>query len=148
MGRLESRRFYVRSSPPELRLPYCRGSGGFCDRCCWGTEMPLTEEDVARLESLGFRREEFSVVKDVVRVLRNVDGHCFFLDPSTGRCRVYEHRPLGCRLYPLVYVPGVGVDLDPECPASRLLPRSARRRIVEALAPALIELLRMVYGGE
>jgi Fe-S-cluster containining protein len=32
--------------------------------------------------------------------LLNVHGHCVFL--RDGRCAVYEHRPEGCRLYPLI----------------------------------------------
>ncbi len=105
--------------------------------------MPLTEEDIERLEALGYRREEFAVRgPDGVWRLRNVDGHCVFLDPSTGRCRVYPHRPMGCRLYPLVYVPGEGVTVDPECPLASTIPRS----VVEKLAPRVLELVKKIYG--
>jgi len=89
-----------------------------CSKCCWDTEMVLLEEDVERIEGLGYPPSSFSYVdREGYLRLKNVDGHCVFLDPSTGRCRVYEHRPLGCRLYPVVYVEGGGVAVDPECPA-------------------------------
>ena len=89
-----------------------------CAKCCMDTEMILLPEDVSRIESLGYRREEFTVVRNGFLVLRNVDGRCFFLDPRTRKCRIYSHRPVGCRLYPLIYVEGKGVVPDPECPLS------------------------------
>ena len=128
---------------PELRLPCRVAPGVYCARCCYGTEMPLTEDDVRRLERLGYRRAEFAVRgPDGVLRLRNVGGRCYFLDPRTGACRVYEHRPLGCRLYPLVCVPGLGVTVDPECPLHHLVGREA----VSALAPHVRRLVRAVYG--
>jgi uncharacterized protein len=64
--------------------------------------MPLTEADIARIEKLGHRRDEFSVLdEDRVPQLRNDAGHCVFL--VKGRCSIYEVRPEGCRLYPLVW---------------------------------------------
>ena len=70
-----------------------------CHACCVGTMMTLTEADVVRLKSLGFR--------DFCRVNRagdlqlvNRGGECVFL--SDGRCVVHDHRPEGCELYPLI----------------------------------------------
>jgi len=63
--------------------------------------MPLTREDVARLSGLGFKAKDFVYGHGRMRVLRNVGGRCFFL--CEGGCAVYEDRPEGCRLYPLVY---------------------------------------------
>jgi len=85
--------------------------------------MPLTEEDVERIEALGYRREEFSVVMGGVMVLRNVDGHCFFYDEGRG-CRIYPYRPLGCSLYPVVYDVDSGeAVVDDYCPLAPLVPR-------------------------
>ena len=65
--------------------------------------MPLTEADIARIESLGHKREDFSVLDETnVPQLVNDGDHCVFLG-STGKCTIYEHRPEGCRLYPLVW---------------------------------------------
>jgi len=75
-----------------------------CGKCCLNTEMMLSEEDVKRLESLGYSKEKFTVEKDGFLFLKNIDGRCFFLDPTTMRCRVYDFRPTGCRFYPIVYL--------------------------------------------
>ncbi len=39
----------------------CKIDGKFCGRCCHETEMPLTLEDVERIESLGYSRRDFAV---------------------------------------------------------------------------------------
>ncbi len=72
-----------------------------CHKCCEETEMQLSGADIKRIEKLGYDKDEFSVEIDGVRVLRNVDGKCFFL--KDGRCSIYPHRPVGCRLYPVVW---------------------------------------------
>jgi Fe-S-cluster containining protein len=47
--------------------------------------------------------------------LRNVSGKCFFL--VENRCIVYQDRPEGCRLYPLVYdVDESKFVIDDYCP--------------------------------
>jgi Fe-S-cluster containining protein len=107
--------------------------------------MPLTEEDIERIERLGYPRDYFVVVgEDGIPRLRNVDGHCVFLDVETGRCKIYPYRPLGCRLYPLVYVPGVGVTVDDECPKARTIPRS----VIERYARYVVELVKKIYGED
>jgi len=81
--------------------------------------MDLSDEDVKRLEALGYSQYEFSTSLDnSSRQLRNIDGHCFFYDPSTTRCRVYSCRPFGCRIYPVVYIVGAGIGIDSFCPMS------------------------------
>jgi len=72
-----------------------------CYECCKETEMQLSEEDIRRIELLGYSRNDFSIEIDGVRVLRNVNGHCYFL--KDGRCSIYKHRPKGCRFYPVIY---------------------------------------------
>jgi Fe-S-cluster containining protein len=74
-----------------------------CHACCIGTRMTLTSADVARLEAAGCR-DFFRLTRNGDLELVNRDGHCVFLDG--GRCSVYQVRPEGCRLYPLV------LDLD------------------------------------
>jgi Fe-S-cluster containining protein len=47
--------------------------------------------------------------------LRNVKGRCYFL--RVNRCTVYEYRPIGCSMYPIVInVAREDVELDEECP--------------------------------
>ena len=72
-----------------------------CVTCCLETEMPLTEDDMKRIEKLGFKRLEFTVEVEGETRLLNVNGTCFFL--KDGRCKIYVDRPEGCRIYPLVY---------------------------------------------
>jgi Fe-S-cluster containining protein len=75
--------------------------------------MPLSLDDVRRLQALGFRVKDFSIRVHGERRLRNVEGRCFFLGESG--CRVYDSRPAGCRFYPLV-VDGSGrVRVDEGC---------------------------------
>ncbi|MGA1819935.1 MAG: YkgJ family cysteine cluster protein [Thermoplasmatota archaeon] len=83
-----------------------------CSHCCHGTEMALTLEDVGRISDSG--RSDF--YHEDTMELRNVDGRCFFLS-TEGRCTIYDIRPSGCRLYPLIMaLPSMTPLLDEECP--------------------------------
>ncbi len=86
-----------------------------CVKCCLETEMLLLEEDVERISRLGFETEHFVVDRDGWLYLRNINGRCVFNDAE--KCLIYEARPLGCRLYPIVYDEDYGaVTLDEYCP--------------------------------
>lgn len=61
--------------------------------------MTLSNEDVAQIEKKGHR--DFWVCIDGYLYLRNVDGKCIFLEE--GLCSIYGYRPLGCRLYPVIF---------------------------------------------
>ncbi|MEM0449346.1 MAG: YkgJ family cysteine cluster protein [Methanomassiliicoccales archaeon] len=79
-----------------------------CGKCCYETRMELSEEDVHRLEALGYSRKDFCESdKDGILRLRNVKGRCYFL-LGNNECAVYPSRPLGCEIYP------VNCDLDGE----------------------------------
>ena len=89
-----------------------------CGVCCKETEMLLTNADIKRLERKGYKREFFAQFdKAGYAKLRNNRGYCVFYDTEKRRCRVYRERPLGCRLYPVIYFEGKGVDVDNLCPA-------------------------------
>lgn len=90
-----------------------------CGECCRNTEMILVEEDVRRLERLGFSAEAFSERRGGFLRLKNVDGRCVFYDAKSGKCLVYPYRPLGCRVYPLVFDEERGAVLDEDCPLAR-----------------------------
>lgn len=123
----------------ECKLP----NGSYCAACCYDTEMPLTAEDLRRLESLGYRSEEFSTCKGGLLRLKNVDGHCVFLEPATGRCRVYAYRPAGCRLYPLVYNTYTGtVEVDKQCPRASEIPEEMVRRYAKHVIRLVNRVLR------
>jgi len=88
-----------------------------CGECCEGTEMPLSKEDIKRLEKLSFSREDFTVTGgDGLTRLRNVGDCCYFYDPEEKKCQVYEDRPLGCFIYPVIYSNDDGVITDEICP--------------------------------
>ncbi len=84
-----------------------------CGRCCRDLEVPLRDEDIERIESLGYSAWEFvDYEKAFYRgdkflgyaIKKNpVTDECVFLDPETKRCRIYHNRPLACRLYPFVF---------------------------------------------
>jgi len=77
--------------------------------------MVLCDADVKRIESLGYKREEFCVEVDGVLYLKNVNSACVFL--RNGLCKIYEYRPMGCALYPLIYDPELNICLlDHDCP--------------------------------
>jgi Fe-S-cluster containining protein len=84
-----------------------------CAKCCAGTEMILTRSDIIKLERRGYRN--FYTKRGGFYKLLNVNGKCVFLGPS-NECLVYEDRPAGCRVYPLVYDEERGIVLDEECP--------------------------------
>jgi len=41
---------------------------------------------------------------------------CYFYDPEEKKCQVYEYRPLGCFIYPVIYSNDEGVITDEICP--------------------------------
>jgi len=93
-----------------------------CGKCCEKTEMELSSKDVKRLEEMGYRLEEFAVIDDDgVARLRNVDGCCYFYSTAEKRCGVYEKRPLGCYLYPVVYLVNEGAVIDELCPMGQTI---------------------------
>lgn len=113
-----------------------------CGECCHETEMELSNRDVRRLVRAGYRPEDFIVVCDGVPRLKNVNGWCYFYSLADKRCRVYKIRPLGCRLYPVVYVDGKGVVLDDLCPMRHTVSDVEFKR----KAKILMRLLEEIYG--
>ena len=68
----------------------------------------LTEVDLATLRhALGVARDDISNTRPhsltgepIRQAIPNKDGYCSFLT-TEHRCRIYQYRPLDCRLYPL-----------------------------------------------
>lgn len=89
------------------------------DICCERTTYRLTKADLARIP---------------VRVptILNTDGSirlpqpCPFLDPVTKKCDIYQHRPLGCRIYPVVW--NEGITTDRACPGHTEIPEDHLER--------------------
>ena len=100
-----------------------------CGKCCEETEMELSSRDIKRLEEAGYGREEFTVTgKDGVTRLGNIDGWCFFFNYADKRCRVYEDRPFGCYLYPVMYSVNEGVVIDDLCPMGETISEHELRK--------------------
>ena len=83
--------------------------------------MELSNEDIKRLKETGYRLEEFAVIDEGVTRLRNVDGCCYFYSRADKRCRIYLKRPLGCHLYPIVYLADEGAIVDELCPMGQTI---------------------------
>ncbi len=110
---------------------------GTCHKCCIETEMPLTKKDIRRIRSLGYK--DFYINDNGIYKLKNINGMCIFL--SKEGCRIYAHRPLGCRLYPLVY-DGENVVLDDLCPKINKIPKDSVKRYKKLL----LNLVKEIYG--
>lgn len=79
--------------------------------------MLLSKADIERLESVGYDRQKFiRYDKHGFARLRNCRGFCVFYDVVKCRCKIYEHRPLGCRIYPVIYSEEEGIVVDDLCP--------------------------------
>jgi Fe-S-cluster containining protein len=98
--------------------------------------MELSREDIERLEKMGYRLEEFAVTDNSTARLRNVDGYCIFYSRDDKKCRIYEKRPMGCRLYPVVYLANEGAIVDELCPMGHTISEKELRtkgKILEKL---------------
>jgi Fe-S-cluster containining protein len=103
--------------------------------------MMLCEEDIHRLEKAGYCPEKFvHYGTQGYAKLRNRKGYCFFYDTEKRRCRVYKVRPLGCRIYPVIYSLEEGVVVDGLCPERR----SVLKREVETKGRKIMGLLKKI----
>ncbi len=103
--------------------------------------MELTHRDIDRIAKLGFPVEYFAEYSDGFYRLKNVDGHCVFLDVERGRCKIYRYRPLGCRIYPVIYDFRDGFKKDDFCPAINTIDDREFKSRVNALKWVLRQLL-------
>jgi Fe-S-cluster containining protein len=80
--------------------------------------MLLSAEDIERLERKGYDRDFFvRFDAEGYATLRNNRGYCVFYDAEKRRCKVRAHRPLGCRIYPVIYDENKGITVDIICPS-------------------------------
>jgi Fe-S-cluster containining protein len=110
----------------ETEFYYPAGTGWRCKRCgrcCmdvegWDRRVLLLQKDVVRLETAGENGfHEPAEEGRFTAVMKKKEGRCVFLGEEG--CRVYEARPLLCRMYPF-YVERRGdlyiIGVDTECP--------------------------------
>jgi len=96
-----------------------------CGKCCLETEMPLSERDIELIiaNSLNnLNEDDFAIKKNEdYYQLKNINGHCFFLDNQSKICKIYANRPQGCRFYPIIYdFDKNQCVFDEECPRTDL----------------------------
>jgi Fe-S-cluster containining protein len=92
--------------------------------------MPLSNADVKRLERAGYDRKKFvRSDKHGYFRLKNRRGFCVFYDTEKHRCKIYKYRPLGCRVYPVIYSEPKGIVMaDDLCPMKNTIPKSELKR--------------------
>ncbi len=87
-----------------------------CGVCCTETEMLLCKKDIKSLEKRGLNQRQFiNFDKNGYAMLKNRDGYCVFYDLKNRKCSVYEDRPKGCRVYPVILEEETGIILDDIC---------------------------------
>jgi len=82
-----------------------------CDVCCRFPEPDsflrpyFTADEIAQAAAHGLDSAQFPDPAGAqIRLVPNPSGEgylCPAFDPATSHCRIYEHRPLDCRIYPL-----------------------------------------------
>jgi Fe-S-cluster containining protein len=100
--------------------------------------MLLSERDIELLEKAGYTRKSFvRYDPQGCAQLRNNRGHCVFYDAEKHRCSEYRLRPIGCRIYPVVYSEEEGVIVDDLCPmkntVSKIETERKSKRLVKLL---------------
>lgn len=114
-----------------------------CGICCEKTEMLLSRADIRRLERAGYDREKFvRFNRQGFAQLRNSRGYCVFYQTEKHRCRIYRYRPLGCRIYPVIYSEEDGVIVDDLCP----LAGTVSKKEIMFKAEKLRSLLQKIDG--
>jgi Fe-S-cluster containining protein len=77
--------------------------------------MILSNNDVKRINKMGFGTKFFVTQKNGWMHLKNQGGRCVFHDRT--KCLIYRSRPDGCRLYPVIFDMERGCAvLDNDCP--------------------------------
>lgn len=63
--------------------------------------MILSNKDIEKIEQIGYNINYFMKSKKGWQKLKNKDGKCVFHNGKM--CIIYDNRPEGCRLYPLIF---------------------------------------------
>ncbi len=91
-----------------------------CVTCCLETEMFLSTKDIKRLINKGYNEKFFSRQdNEGYIILKNQNGYCVFLDIINNKCTIYNDRPMGCRLYPIIFDESKGIIIDKVCPSNK-----------------------------
>jgi Fe-S-cluster containining protein len=105
--------------------------------------MLLSSHDIELLERSGLQKKEFvRFNRHGFAQLKNKRDHCVFYDAGKQFCRVYRVRPLGCRIYPVIYSEEEGVIVDDLCPQMNTVSREE----LGVKARKLARLLKKIDG--
>ncbi len=102
--------------------------------------MILSLKDIEHIKNVGFKEEEFCFKdEDGYHKLKNVDDVCFFL--KNNKCTIYDHRPRGCKFYPIVFdIDRNKPALDEDCP----LIDKISDKIVKSFEKDLLKFVRVI----
>jgi len=82
--------------------------------------MLLSNNDIEKIEKKGYNRNYFVKSKKGWLKLKNKDRKCVFHNGKI--CLIYESRPEGCKLYPLIFNKEYkSAVVDDECPYRDIL---------------------------
>jgi Fe-S-cluster containining protein len=83
--------------------------------------MILTYHDIETIQKIGYEYSFFVSEHNGWLQLQNNNGRCVFHNGT--HCTIYDKRPKGCSLYPVVYDKDIkSAILDSECPQRRCFP--------------------------
>jgi Fe-S-cluster containining protein len=90
--------------------------------------MLLCKKDIKRLEKRGFYQNQFvNFDKKGYALLKNRGGYCIFYDLKNRKCSIYEDRPSGCRVYPVILDEETGIILDDICQSRNTITLEEKR---------------------
>ena len=103
--------------------------------------MLLSNADMQLLKELGYPFEDFAFYdKKGFARLKNRKGHCVFYDSKTKKCKIYKNRPLGCRIFPIIFSEEEGVIIDDLCP----MKNTVSKRELNQKGKILVNLLQQI----
>jgi Fe-S-cluster containining protein len=103
--------------------------------------MLLSTKDIERLMKKGYNIEFFTRQdNEGYIILKNQKGHCVFFDINKRRCKIYDDRPSGCRLYPIIFDESKGIIIDTVCPSNKNWTENRK----ETVGKKVIELLKKI----
>ncbi len=74
-----------------------------CGRCCKFWDVKIDENDIKKIEKLGYNRRKFTMKKNKKIIIRKKFGKCYFL--KNNECIIqkfygYDYKPQICRNFP------------------------------------------------
>ena len=106
-----------------------------CIQCCIETNMLLSYHDIENIQKMRYDQKFFISKRNGWLQLKNHQGRCVFHNGT--RCTIYDQRPEGCTLYPVVYdKDNKSAILDGECPQKQCFPlkKSKTQQLIDLIS--------------